>query len=86
MFVGCSEISISVIVKHVQNIGIISRLFVFLGGLSKFSVPKAMEKIAGLLVCLGWYVRGGGIGAGISIQAETMIYIFHCHLYDGIEV
>ena len=35
MFVGCSEISISVIVKHVQHMGIV-RAFVSLGGIDKF--------------------------------------------------
>ena len=37
MFVGCSEISISVIVKHVQDIGIISA----------FSVPGGQKKVLG---------------------------------------
>ena len=52
VFVGCSEISISVIVKHVHNIRII-RAFVWLGGLVKFSSAWATEKIAGL-----WFARG----------------------------
>ena len=48
MFVGCSEISISVIVKHVQQIGIV-RAFCLPGeNLISFSVPEGTEKIAGL--------------------------------------
>ena len=37
MFVGCSEISISVIVKQAQHVGII-RAFICLGGLVNLSV------------------------------------------------
>ena len=47
MFAGCSEISISVIVKHVQHIGII-RTFRMRGGLIKFLSAWGTEKIAGL--------------------------------------
>ena len=48
MFVGCSEISISVIVKHVQHIGI--GLFVCVGDLLSFSVlgGRRTEKIGGI--------------------------------------
>ena len=42
MFVGCSEISRSVVAKHVQNIGII-RAFCLAGE----RVPGGREKIAG---------------------------------------
>ena len=66
MFVGCSEISISVTVKHVQNNGLISRLFVYLGELAKFFSVWGPEKIAGL-----WFAFGEG-GGGISTQADTM--------------
>ena len=48
MFVGCSEISISVVVKYV---GII-RAFCLAGGL-KFSSAWGTEKIPGL-----WFARG----------------------------
>ena len=55
MFVGCFEISKSVIVKHVQSIGL-SGLFVCLGGdLLRFALPGGTEEIAGL-----WFARGGG--------------------------
>ena len=52
MIIGCSEISISVIVKHVQHVGII-RAFVCLGGLNKFFSAWGDRKIA----CL-WFARG----------------------------
>ena len=54
MFVGCSEISISVIVKHVQHVGII-RVFCLPGGLNKFfsAWGGEAEKFAGL-----WFARG----------------------------
>ena len=56
MFVGCFEISISVIVKHVQSIGII-RAFCLLGGdLLRFSVPRGTEETAGL-----WFAGGGSV-------------------------
>ena len=71
MFVGCSEISTSVIVKHKQHIGII-RAFCLPGwggggqeGLS-FSVPVGTEKLLGL-----------GLLGGISTQADTMNYSKH---------
>ena len=47
MFAVSSEISLSVIVKHKQHIGII-RAFCLLGG--TFSVPGATEKIAEKIV------------------------------------
>ena len=40
-------------VKHVQNIGLKSKLFVYLGVLRGFSVPRGTEKIAGL-----WFAWG----------------------------
>ena len=53
MLVGCSEISISVIVKHVQHVGII-RVFVCLGGLTIFfQCLGGPEEIVGL-----WFARG----------------------------
>ena len=42
MFVDCSEICISITVKHVQHVRII-RAFVCLGGLTKFSVPGGQK-------------------------------------------
>ena len=56
MFVGCFEISISVIVKHVQSIEIIRGFF---------CLPGGAGEIAGF-----WFARGGG--RGISTQAVTM--------------
>ena len=53
MFVGCSEIGISIIVKHVQHVGII-RAFCLPGGLVKFfQCLGRQKKTAGLL-----FVRG----------------------------
>ena len=46
MFVGCFEISISVIVKHVQSIEIIRGFF---------CLPGGAGEIAGF-----WFARGGG--------------------------
>ena len=57
MFAGCSEISISVIVKHVNYQGFLSAW----GDLLCFPVPGGSEKIAGL-----WFARG------ISTQPDTM--------------
>ena len=54
MLVGCSEISISVIVKHVQHDGII-RAFMCLGGLIKFFSAWGTEEITGL-----WFAMGEG--------------------------
>ena len=50
VFVGCSEISISVIAKHVQDVGII-RAFFYLGGL--VSMPGGTQKIVGLRFARG---------------------------------
>ena len=52
MSAGCPEISISVIVKHVKQVGII-RAFYLLGGLIKFFSAFGRQKIAGL-----WFARG----------------------------
>ena len=54
VFVGCFEIRISAIVKHVQHFGII-RAFVSLGLINFFRAWKT-EKSAGL-----WFVRGGSV-------------------------
>ena len=51
MFPNCSEITISVIVKHVQHVGII-RAFC-LHAMDVFSVPAGTEKIVGL-----WFAKG----------------------------
>ena len=56
MLVGCSEISISVVAKHVQYTGIIRGFFVCLGDLLSFSVPERTGQIAGL-----WFARGGSV-------------------------
>ena len=51
MFVGCSEIGISIIVKHVQHVGII-RAFCLPGGTcSVFSVSGETEKNCWVVVC-----------------------------------
>ena len=52
MSTGSSEISISVIVKHVKHVGIIMA-FCLLGGLIKFFSACGKQKIAGL-----WFARG----------------------------
>ena len=54
MFVGCSEISISVIVKQAQHVEII-RAFICLGGLVNLSVSGGggTEKIVGLQFARG---------------------------------
>ena len=44
MFVDCSEISVNVIVKHKQHVGIIWP-FVCLGGLVHFSVLEGEKKM-----------------------------------------
>ena len=67
MCVGCFEISISVVVKHVQSIGIV-RAFCLPGGLVKILSARGTEEIAGLC-----FARGGG--GGVSTQADTMVYI-----------
>ena len=53
MFTGCSEISISVFVKHVQHIGMIRAVSLPCGGDLSFSVLLGDRKIAGL-----WFARG----------------------------
>ena len=53
MFLGCCEVSISVIAKHMQNIGIIRAFCLPEGGLVKFLSAWVTEKIAGL-----WFARG----------------------------
>ena len=71
MFVGCSEISTSVIVKHKQHMEII-RAFCLPGGrgggedLLSFSVPEGTEKLL-----------GRGLLGRISTQADTMNYSKH---------
>ena len=64
MFVGCFEISTSIIDKHIQNIGTI-RAFCLPGGPVKIFITLrgrgGTEEIAGL-----WFARG------ISTQADTM--------------
>ena len=52
LFVGCSEISINVIVKHVQIIGIISA-FCLPEDLLSISVPWGTNRFVGL-----WIARG----------------------------
>ena len=47
MFADCSEISIIVIVKHVQHVGII-RVFCLSGGFVEFFSAWEAEKIAGM--------------------------------------
>ena len=64
MFVGCSEISIKVIVKHVQHVGIIWACSQSWADLSRFSVPEWTEKIAVL-----WFARD------ISTLANTMLNV-----------
>ena len=66
MFVGCSEISVSVIVKHMQNTGII-RTFCLPGGRVKLSSAYGDRKHCwvvgcgcGLWVAGLWLAREGG--------------------------
>ena len=47
MFVGCSEISISVIVKYMQDIGIISAFCLPGRDFLSFSVPGGQKKVLG---------------------------------------
>ena len=61
MFVGCSEISISVIVKHVQHVE--QGPFVCLGGLLSFSMTGVQKKLLGCGLLLG---------GGISTQDDTI--------------
>ena len=53
MFLGCSKISVSVIVKHVQNIGIIMAFCLPEGNCYVFQCLGGTENIAGL-----WLARG----------------------------
>ena len=62
MFVGCSEISLSVIVKYVEHLGITSTCSLPWADLLSFSVPKGREKIARL-----WFA------GNISTQTNTML-------------
>ena len=59
MLVCCSEISISVIVKYVQHIGIIRAFCLPEGDLLSFSVPGGTENKPA-----GFGVGGGGGGGG----------------------
>ena len=61
MLVSCSEISISVIVKYVQHIGIIRAFCLPEGELLSFSVPGGTEKNPDVAVCWGEGGRGGGL-------------------------
>ena len=68
MFVSYSEVSVNVINKHVQHVGIIGA-FCLSGGTLCFSVPfggKGTEKIVAL-----WFARGWDKG-GVSTQADAM--------------
>ena len=47
MFADCSEISINVIVKHLQHVGIIWTCSLPGMGLLSFSVPGGTEKLRG---------------------------------------
>ena len=61
MFVGCFDISINVIVKHVQHVRILWAFCLLRGmGFGKFVNVWGIEKIAGL-----WFARG------ISTQTDT---------------
>ena len=66
MLVSCSEISISVIVKYVQHIGIIRAFCLPEGELLSFSVPGGTEKNPDGLRFAG--EKGGG-GGGLSTWA-----------------
>lgn len=55
MFAGCSEVSISFIVKDVRHVGII-RAFVCLEDLLSFSVSGGTKKFAGL-----WFATGESV-------------------------
>ena len=62
MFVGCSEISVSVIGKHVQLVGIFET-FCLPGDLLSFSVPGGDRK----------RLLGCGLLVGISTQADPTV-------------
>ena len=53
MFVGCSEISVNVIVKHKQHVGIIWPFCLPWGYFSIFSVLGGTEKKYWFAVCKG---------------------------------
>ena len=72
MFVSYSEVSVNVINKHVQHIGIIGAFCLSGGGGTLcFSVPfggKGTEKIVAL-----WFARGRDKeGGAVSTQADAM--------------
>ena len=48
MFVGCSELSKSVILKDMQHVGIFRAFYLPGGDLLSFSVPVGISKIAEL--------------------------------------
>ena len=48
MFVGCSEISINIAVKHVQHVGVILTCSLPWVDLLSFSVPEGTKKMDGL--------------------------------------
>ena len=68
MFVGCFEISISVIVKHVQSIEIIRGFF---------CLPGGAGEIAGF-----WFARGGGGGGGSGPRLSLCNDIASSRLLD----
>ena len=70
MFVGCFEISVSVIVKHVQSIGII-RAFCLPGGIVKILSAWG----GGQKKLLGSGLVGGE--GGVSTQANTIFLMLH---------
>ena len=51
MFIGFSKISIGVIFKHLQHVGIIRVFFVYLGGLIKFFSAWVDIKNYWVVVC-----------------------------------
>ena len=53
MFPSCSEITTSVIVKHVEHVGIIRAFCLHAMDVLSFSVPGGTEKIVGL-----WFAKG----------------------------
>ena len=55
MLLGCSEISVSVVVKHVQHIKIISAFCLPGGDLLSFLVPGEQKKL------LGCGLQGGSV-------------------------
>ena len=61
MFIGCYEISIDVIVKHVQHVGIVWNFCQPWGNFYVFQCLGTQKKLLGL-----------GLRGGISIQADIM--------------